>query len=194
MTVRTARALAGYRWRHFFPKAPNLNMAIPYYISKAGSTKAVESFRIDYVADGSDTYALQPHINITDFVNGVKVYYDGVEQDNPWDLLRYEWDEEGDIRPIYGYIRYQLVGRSIVFQTVSTGRHFTSPPPAGTNVRIDITNELDDNKFVRLEMKEYLIQGAHPTDPNLISPDGGPTPPQFQGGYRCTLHLSLIHI
>lgn len=194
MGVRTAHALAGYRWRHFFPVAPDLELLVPFYKAAPGGGSVTENFRVEYEADGTDKYTLQSNIYCDNFPNGMRVFYNDVEQSNEYGLLYYnrvvEFGSYVD-QPVYGYSRYEYDRNTgvITFRSLHNGMWWIDPPSAGTKVRIEITNVIDtDNLFVPIEMKPYLIQGANPMDPQLVTKED-PTGKQFQGGYRCTLHI-----
>lgn len=45
---------------------------------------------------------------------------------------------------------------------------------------------------IRILMHRYLIQGANPIDPEIISKADNNVNRQFQGGYRCSLQLVIL--
>lgn len=57
--------------------------------------------------------------------------------------------------------------------------HFTPPPTS-------------PKAALRIYMDRYLIQGANPIDPSIISTEDNNHTHQFQGGYRCTLQIVIL--
>ena len=174
--------------------APDLELLVPFYKAAPGGGAVTENFRVEYVADGSDTYTLQSNIYCDNFPDGMRVFYDDVEQSNAYGLLYYtrilQYGGYYD-QPTYGYSRYEYDRNTgvITFRSLHNGMWWMDPPASGVKVRIEISNVIDtENLFVPILMKPYLIQGANPMDSTLVTKED-PTGKQFQGGYRCDLHI-----
>jgi hypothetical protein len=146
------------------------------------------------VSDGSDTVQLPAPIYAAD-IQSILISYNGNPQNNPWDTVRYEWQGSGSFRelvPVSGWVRfeYNSTERSIWFRSLMNATYNVAPPPVGTNVLIEIENDLSENAYVPISMKPYLIQGANPLEPSIITnPAANSVVPQFQGGYRCHIRL-----
>ena len=174
--------------------APDLELLVPYYTASAGGANVSENFRDEFIADGSDKHTLPANMYCDNFPAGMRIFYDEVEQSNDYGLLYYVPHNDYGYyynEPIYGYSRYEYDRNTglISFRTLHNGMWWIDPPAAGVKVRIEITNLISvDNLFVPILMKPYLIQGANPMDSTLVTKED-PTGKQFQGGYRCDLHI-----
>lgn len=188
MTVRIARALAGYRWRHFFPQVQNLNVAIPFYTASTGGGTMSQNYQVEYVADGSSTYLLQSPIPVAG-LSSLTVFYEEIEQDNPVDIVGYYHTGQVEV-PIYDNVRftYDATTKLITFRTLHNGTWYIDPPAAGTNVRILVNASFSGDLYTPVDLTSLLIQGTSPVDSTLISAED-PTGKQIQGGYRCQLRI-----
>ena len=194
--TRTARIIAAPRWRHFVPQGESINVKVPFYESKRDSNGKIiveEKFRIDYVAgeiasEGYTMYQLPAKAKPKD-MGAITVSFDDVVQDNVFEILYYERVDDST-QGRYGFRIFFIDNQNrLCYQRVDQTGVNRAPAP-GTKVRIDIVNGLDaENMYVRIPIaKKWLIQGANPIDPNIITPDGTGSN-EFQGGYRCTLKL-----
>lgn len=199
--TRTARIIAAPRWRHFVPQGESFNIKVPFYESSRdpkGELIVTERFRFDFVAGEIETrdftrYQLPPNAVAKSF-ESITVSYDGVLQDNESVLIHYN----SQVGQIWGPRTFFVDGSNrVCFQRYEESYYdssgnlsrrvvYNKAPAPGTQVRIDIVNDLNtDNLYVRVPIRKiWLIQGANPIDPNIIDLDGFGVD-QFQGGYRC---------
>lgn len=190
--TRVARIITAPRWRHFIPQAESFTVKIPFYEATRGSDGkivVIEKFRFDYVAPAvnSTMYFEFPVHAVPKTLSSISVSFNGVVQDNSEVTLYFT--NLGDAIRGPGAFTYDAAFNKLRFQHVEeTG--INRAPVMGTNVVIEILNELDtDNLYVRIPLKkEWLIQGANPIDPSVVDEDGTGTN-QFQGGYRCAPKL-----